>query len=144
MEDLSFKDLKNKVCVITGGGGVLGNSMARGLASAGVITVILDINEEAATKAAAAVSSEFKVKSYGLKANVLDKGSLEAVHDQIIAEVGEIDMLINGAGGNSPKATTKLEAIFKQVQRDMFRKFLRQSETTEAIVDLIHEADQLG
>lgn len=114
MEDLSFKDLKNKVCVITGGGGVLGNSMARGLASAGVITVILDINEEAATKAAAAVSSEFKVESYGLKANVLDKGSLEAVRDQIIAEVGEIDMLINGAGGNSPKATTKLEEITEE------------------------------
>ena len=86
MEDLSFRDLKNKVCVITGGGGVLGNSIARGLASVGVITVILDINEDAATKAAATISSEFKVDSYGIKADVLDRGSLEHVRDQIITD----------------------------------------------------------
>ena len=46
---MEFKDLQNKVCVITGGGGVLGNSMARGLAAAGVITVILDINIDSQT-----------------------------------------------------------------------------------------------
>jgi len=111
MEDLPFKELKDKVCVITGGGGVLGNSMARGLASAGVITVILDINEEAARQVAADISSELGVRSYGYKTNVLNKGSLEAVRKQIISEVGEVDMLINGAGGNSPKATTKLEEL---------------------------------
>jgi len=114
MEDLSFKDLKDKVCVITGGGGVLGNSMARGLASVGVITVILDINEDAAVKTAQEIVSEFGVKSYGLKANVLDKASLEAVVKKIIEEVGEIDLLINGAGGNSPQATTKLEEITEE------------------------------
>jgi len=114
MEDLSFKDLKDKVCVITGGGGVLGNSMARGLASVGVITVILDINEDAAVKTAQEIVSEFGVKSYGLKANVLDKASLEAVRKKIIEEVGEIDLLINGAGGNSPQATTKLEEITEE------------------------------
>jgi NAD(P)-dependent dehydrogenase (short-subunit alcohol dehydrogenase family) len=111
MEELSFKKLKDKVCVITGGGGVLGNSFARGLASVGVITVILDINEEAALKTAREVSAEFGVKSYGYKTNVLDKSSLEAVNEKIISEVGDIDMLINGAGGNSPKATTKLEQL---------------------------------
>ncbi len=103
--------MKDKVCVITGGGGVLGNSMARGLASAGVIPVILDINEEAAKNAAASISREFGVKSVGYKANVLDRASLEEVKKRIISEVGEIEILINGAGGNSPKATTKLEEI---------------------------------
>lgn len=114
MEDLSFKDLKDKVCVITGGGGVLGNSMARGLASVGVITVILDINEDAAIKTAQEIVSEFGVKSYGLKANVLEKASLEVVQKKIIEEVGKVDLLINGAGGNSPQATTKLEEITEE------------------------------
>ncbi len=111
MEELSFKSLKDKVCVITGGGGVLGQSMARGLASVGVVTVILDINEEAAKKVASEITAEFGVKSHGLKANVLDRSSLEQVHDQINKTIGEIHMLINGAGGNSPLATTKLEEI---------------------------------
>ncbi len=111
MEDLSFNDLKSKVCVITGGAGVLGTSIARGLASVGVITVILDINEQAAIQVAKEISSEFEMKSYGLKANVLDRESLEAVHQHIKDEIGEVDLLINGAGGNSPKATTKLEEL---------------------------------
>lgn len=108
---MAFNDLQNKVCVITGGGGVLGNSMARGLAAAGVIPVILDINEEAAKKTAREIEAETGNKCVGYKANVLDKASLEAIRETIIKEVGEIDMLINGAGGNSPKATTKLEEL---------------------------------
>jgi NAD(P)-dependent dehydrogenase (short-subunit alcohol dehydrogenase family) len=111
MNELSFKDLKNKVCVITGGGGVLGNSMARGLASVGVVTVILDIDEAAAKKTASEISKESGIKSFGYKANVLDRASLEDVKNRIVNEVGEIELLINGAGGNSPRATTKLEEI---------------------------------
>jgi len=114
MEQQAFKALKDTICVITGGGGVLGTSMAHGLASAGVITVILDINEEAALKLASDISTDMGVKSYGYKANVLDRVSLEKVRKQILDEVGEIDMLINGAGGNSPKATTKLEQITEE------------------------------
>ena len=111
MELAVLKSLKDKVCVITGGGGVLGTSMARGLAQAGVITVILDIDEEAARKVSSEISSELGVKSYGFRANVLDRESLEEVREKIRAELGEIDMLINGAGGNSPKATTQLEQL---------------------------------
>lgn len=114
MEELSFNDLKNKICVITGGGGVLGTSIARGLASVGVVTVILDINEKAAKLVAEDISSDFGVKSYGLMANVLDRESLEAVHKKIKNEIGDVDLLINGAGGNSPKATTKLEEITEE------------------------------
>jgi NAD(P)-dependent dehydrogenase (short-subunit alcohol dehydrogenase family) len=111
MEELSFDKLKNKICVVTGGGGVLGTSMARGLASVGVIPVILDINEEAAREAASAVASEFGISCFGYKADVLSRPSLEAVRELILKEAGEIDLLINGAGGNSPKATTKLEEL---------------------------------
>jgi NAD(P)-dependent dehydrogenase (short-subunit alcohol dehydrogenase family) len=115
MEQAVFKSLKDKVCVITGGGGVLGTSMARGLATSGVITVILDIDEEAATRAATEISTESGVFSRGFRADVLDRKSLEEVREKIRNEIGEIDLLINGAGGNSPKATTGLEQITEEV-----------------------------
>ena len=111
MEQLSFNDLHDKVCVITGGGGVLGASISGALASAGMVPVILDINEEAARKVAEDIMKKYGVKAHALKADVLDKNSLESVQRQILSEIGEIDILINGAGGNSPKATTKLEQL---------------------------------
>jgi NAD(P)-dependent dehydrogenase (short-subunit alcohol dehydrogenase family) len=107
----NLNDLKGKVCVITGGGGVIGASLAAGLAEAGIVTVILDINEEAAVKVAESVKNETGTASYGLKANVLDKQSLEEVAEKITKEIGQIDYLINGAGGNSPRATTKVEEL---------------------------------
>lgn len=100
--------------MITGGGGVLGSSIAGGLASVGVITVILDLNEEAARRVASGITDEYGVKSYGFMANVLERDSLEEVRKQILSEVGEIHMLINGAGGNSPRATTRLEQITEE------------------------------
>lgn len=119
MEQTAFKGLKDKICVITGGGGVLGTSIARGLASAGVITVILDINEEAANLVATEIFADYGVKSYGFKTNVLERESLEEVRRVILDQVGEIDMLINGAGGNSPKATTRLEQITEEDLGDL-------------------------
>ena len=92
MKELSIENLKNKVCVITGGGGVLGTSMARGLAAAGVKTVILDINEEAAGTAASEIAGEFGIPSYGYKADVLDRQSLEEVRAKILADAGEIEV----------------------------------------------------
>jgi NAD(P)-dependent dehydrogenase (short-subunit alcohol dehydrogenase family) len=109
-----LESLRDRVCVITGGGGVLGASMARGLAAAGVITVILDINKEAAEEVASELTSEFGVLSRGYQTNVLDRKSLEEARELIKEELGEIDMLINGAGGNSPKATTGLEELTEE------------------------------
>jgi len=106
-----LKDVEGKVCVITGGGGVLGSSMAQGLASAGVVTVILDIDEAAATRVAAHISDEHGVASFGYRADVLDKNSLQSVEKRILSEAGDIELLINGAGGNAPRATTKLAEL---------------------------------
>ena len=106
-----FEDLKDKNCVITGGAGVLGSTIAAALAGAGVHPVILDLNGKAAEEVAAKISSETGTKAYGMEANVLDRESLESVRAAILEEIGEVDLLINGAGGNSPKATTKLEQI---------------------------------
>ncbi|HKK61651.1 MAG TPA: SDR family oxidoreductase [Bacteroidales bacterium] len=107
----NLENLKDKVCVITGGGGVIGSALASGLAKSGVIPVILDINAEAAKKVAEEVTAETGTKAYGFMGNVLDKASLEETQKEIIAEVGDVDFLINGAGGNSPKATTQLEEL---------------------------------
>jgi len=107
----TFEDLRSKNCVITGGAGVLGSTIARGLAEQGVHPVILDLNAEAATQVAEKISNETGTLAYGIGANVLDRNSLESVREQILAEIGEVDLLINGAGGNSPKATTKLEIL---------------------------------
>lgn len=110
----TLEELKGKICVITGGGGVIGASLAEGLAQAGIITVILDINEEAAVRVAREVEGETGTASYGLKANVLDKASLQEVYGKIVKEIGDVDFLINGAGGNSPQATTKLEELTEE------------------------------
>jgi len=100
-------NLKDKVAVITGGAGIICSSMAKALASQGVKTAILDLNKEAAEKVAAEIKNEFNVASIGVSASVLDKNSLEAAREKIVSALGTPDILVNGAGGNSPAATTK-------------------------------------
>ncbi len=104
-------NLKGKVAVITGGAGVICSEMARALAFQGVKTVIIDLNDEAAGKVAEGIEKEFKTPSLGLSASVIDKSSLENSKKIINENFGSIDILINGAGGNSPAATTKVEKM---------------------------------
>jgi len=111
MNKFTFDDLNGKVCVLTGGAGVIGASLVRGLASAGVKTAIVDLNEEAALKLAAEVEKESGVTTIGTGASVLDKDSLLAAKKLINEKLGKIHFLINGAGGNSPAATTQLEEM---------------------------------
>lgn len=111
MDKLSFDDLKDKVCVLTGGGGVIGSVLARGLASVGTKLAILDIKKEFADKVAALVENEYDTEVIGVEANVLDKSSLQKTKNLILEKFGQVDILINGAGGNSPKATTKQEFV---------------------------------
>jgi len=111
MQNLSFEDLRGKVCVLTGGGGVIGAVLAKGLAKVGVKLAILDIKKEFADKVAEQVRNEFGIEIIGVEANVLDKSSLEEAKKVVLEKFGKVDILINGAGGNSPKATTKDEFI---------------------------------
>ena len=104
-------NLNGKVAVITGGAGVICSVMAKSLAAAGVKTVILDLNLEAAAAVAAEIEKEFSTPSIGVSASVLDKASLEIALKEIIDKFGTIDILVNGAGGNSPAATTKVEKM---------------------------------
>lgn len=111
MTKISFDDLKGKVCVITGGAGVIGISLVKALASAGVKVAIVDINEELAQQVAGEIAAEFNAEIIGVKANVLDKASLEEAKSIINSKLGAIELLINGAGGNSPMATAKVDQI---------------------------------
>lgn len=101
-------DLKDKVAVVTGAGGVLCSMMAHALAAAGAKVALLDLNEEAAKAAAEEISKEGYVAK-GYAANVLEKESLQAAHEAILKDFGPCDILINGAGGNNPRATTDKE-----------------------------------
>ena len=101
-------NFEGKVVVITGAGGVLCGDMARAYAMAGAKVAALDLNEEAVQKLAAELKAEGCVCE-GYKANVLDREVLEEVHQQVLADLGPCDILINGAGGNNPRATTDNE-----------------------------------
>ena len=101
-------DLKDKVAVVTGAGGVLCSMFAKALAACGAKVALLDLNEEAADVFAKEIIAEGGIaKAY--KANVLEKENLQAVHDEIVKDFGPCDILINGAGGNNPRATTDHE-----------------------------------
>ncbi len=111
MMTMSFEDLKGKVCVITGGAGVLGSAMVKAMASVGMKIAIADINKEVADKVAGEIAKESGAQVIGVETSVLDRGSLEKAKAEINQKLGEIDFLVNGAGGNSPQATTQVEQM---------------------------------
>ena len=101
-------DYSGKVVVVTGAGGLICGAMARAFAQSGAKVAALDLNEEAVK----ALADELKAEGFiceGYKANVLDPEALEEVHKAVIADLGECDILVNGAGGNNPRATTDNE-----------------------------------
>ena len=103
---LPFKvDLSGKVVAVTGAGGVICSEFARALAECGAKVALLDINGEAAKK----VADEIGGNALAVKCNCLDKSDLERAKGEINAAFGAVNFLINGAGGNNPKATTDNE-----------------------------------
>ncbi len=101
-------DFSGKVVVVTGAGGVLCGTMAKAFAQAGAKVAALDLNEEAVKK----LADECKAEGYiceGYKANVLEPEALAQVHEAVIKDLGPCDILVNGAGGNNPRATTDNE-----------------------------------
>lgn len=101
-------DYSGKVVVVTGAGGLICGAMARAFAQSGAKVAALDLNEEAVKK----LADELKAEGFiceGYKANVLEAESLEEVKNAVKRDLGECDILVNGAGGNNPKATTDNE-----------------------------------
>ena len=101
-------NLTGKVAVVTGAGGVLCSAFAKVLARAGAKVALLDLNYDAAVTFAKEIEAEGGVaKAYAC--DVLDKDICYAVADRVLADLGPCDILLNGAGGNNPKATTDKE-----------------------------------
>lgn len=101
-------DLTGKVAVVTGAGGVLCSEFAKVLANAGAKVALLDLNFDAANEFAKEIINEGGcAKAYAC--NVLDKEACEKVANEVLKDLGSCDILINGAGGNNPRATTDKE-----------------------------------
>lgn len=101
-------NLKGRVAVVTGGGGVLCGGFAKDLARQGVKVAVLDLRLEAAQKVADEIIAE-GFEAIGVACNVLEKESLEAARTEINEKIGTCDILINGAGGNHPSGNTTKE-----------------------------------
>lgn len=101
-------DLAGKVAVVTGAGGILCSDFAQVIAAAGAKVALLDINYDAANAFAEAIVANGGVaKAY--KCNVLSREACEEVAKEVEADFGSCDILVNGAGGNNPRATTDNE-----------------------------------
>ncbi|HEC63017.1 MAG TPA: SDR family oxidoreductase [Candidatus Acetothermia bacterium] len=113
-------ELSGKVAVITGGGGVLCSTIAEGLAREGVRAALLDLAED---KAKAALQKVREAGSDGLaiKTDVLSRADLEAALKQVLDTLGRVDFLINGAGGNHPRATTSQETSLFELPEEAVR-----------------------
>ena len=109
MATMSFNDLNGKVCVITGGSGVIGTAMVKAMASVGVKIAI--ISRQPLEQLATEISNEFRSEVICIEGDVLDKESLVKAKQVINQKLGDIDLLINCAGGNHPTATTKVEQM---------------------------------
>ena len=101
-------DLGGKVAVVTGAGGVLCSDFAKAIAKCGAKVALLDINLDAATAYANEINEAGGV-AIAVKANCLEKASLEEARLEVNEKLGPCDILINGAGGNNPRATTANE-----------------------------------
>ncbi len=106
----SISDLQDKVAVVTGGGGILCSTLSRAIAAAGAKVAVVDLHADKAEKVADAIVAEGGV-ARGYACNVLEKESLDAVCARIEADLGPVDILLNGAGGNNPKGTTGNERL---------------------------------
>ena len=111
-------DLKNKVVAVTGAGGIICSAFAKALAENGAKVALLDINEEAAQKYA----DEIGENAIAVKCNCLDKASIEEAKKVINAKFGAVNFLINGAGGNNPRASTDNETMTPDLEgvKDFF------------------------
>jgi len=119
MRDINF-DISGQVAVITGAGGIICGVMAREMAKKGAKVALLDLFVENAQKIADEINAAGG-DAIAVKANVLDRASLEEARDAVVAKYGRIDVLINGAGGNKKQATVSPELDFFHLDVDAFK-----------------------
>lgn len=128
-------DLTGKVCVVTGAGGVLCSMFAEALAKTGAKVALLDHNEKSAKNNARKIINDGGIAKEYI-CDVLDKESLEKAHDEIVKDLGTCDILINGAGGNNPKATTDNEYFTSDSMGDVKTFFDLDKDGVEFVFNL--------
>lgn len=111
MTYVTDSEFNGRVVAITGGGGILCSTMARALGVRGAKIAVLDLNLEAAEGVASQIRAEGGT-AIAVRVDVLDRASVESALDQVIAQFGRVDALINGAGGNKAQATTSASLSF--------------------------------
>ncbi|MHC4445797.1 MAG: SDR family oxidoreductase [Planctomycetota bacterium] len=116
-------DLNGKTAAITGGGGVLCGGIAQHLAFTGVQVAVLDLVAESAEKVVQSITKAGG-KAVAVAADVLDRKSLQAALDVCLKALGRVDILINGAGGNHPSATTGPDKKFFDLPIEAFEKVM--------------------
>lgn len=104
-------NIRGQTAVVTGGSGVLCGEMARGLGQAGANVVVMARNQEKIRKVVDEIE-ELGGTAIGISADVLDEEGLYKARETILDRFGQIDILVNGAGGNRPGATTGTEQSF--------------------------------
>ena len=125
-------DLTDKVVVVTGAGGVLMSEFAKALAACGAKVALLDINAEAVAKVAADIGEN----ALPVPTNCLDKAALEAAKETINAKFGAVNFLINGAGGNNPRATCDNETMTPDLGDDVKSFFNLEESGIRFVFDL--------
>ena len=125
-------DLTDKVVVVTGAGGVLMSEFAKALAACGAKVALLDINAEAVAKVAADIGEN----ALPVPTNCLDKAALEAAKETVNAKFGAVNFLINGAGGNNPRATCDNETMTPDLGDDVKSFFNLEESGIRFVFDL--------
>lgn len=121
MDPQTMFDIREMRVVVTGGGGVLCGAMARGLAALGARVAVVDLIEEKAQKVVDAIHVAGG-DAYAVACDVTDPASVVAARDAVLRQWGTVDVLLNGAGGNHPKATTTSDTPFFTLVPDAVRQ----------------------
>ena len=125
-------DLSGKVCVVTGAGGVICGEFARALAACGAKVALLDINFEAAK----AIADEIGANALAVRCDCLDKASVIAAKEHVEESFGKVNFLINGAGGNNPRATCDNETMSPETEGDIKNFFKLEESGIKFVFDL--------
>lgn len=131
--ELPFKvNLSDKIIAITGAGGVICGEFARALAACGAKVALLDINFDAAKK----IANEIGENAIAVRCDCLNKESIVAAKENIEEAFGKVNFLINGAGGNNPRATTDNETMSPETDAEIKNFFKLEESGIKFVFDL--------
>jgi len=119
----SMNDIAGKVCVITGGSGIIGRALAFGLAEANAKVAVIGTKKEKAEAVVQEINNKYPNAAIAVISNVLDKDALINAKKEINEKLGVIDVLVNCAGGNNPAATTQAEFLTNDDINDLSKGF---------------------